>query len=172
MKYLPEKMMLEALSHLDRKLSKPLQLIIGGGGAIVLNHYFSLATTDIDAIPGSGTMIQEIDPLIKEVAKELGLAPDWLNPYFSTFTHVLPSDYGARLVQVGSFKFLEALTLSKEDLLIMKCFAGRMKDGVHARALVKAGANTAFVEKHLSFLQKKGIPGALEAIDFFDEVLE
>jgi hypothetical protein len=60
---------------------------------------------------------------MKEVAKELEIPPDWLNPYYVTFTHVLPADYGSRLITALSFPNLEVQSLSKDDLLIMKCFA-------------------------------------------------
>ena len=164
--------MLKALQALDGKLSRPVKLIVGGGGAIILTHLFPLATADIDAVPGAGTTPEELDPLVKAVAQELSLAPDWLNPYYATFTHVLPSDYSNRLVEVVHHKNLQVLALSKDDLLIMKCFARRMKDRVHARALVQAGANINRVESHIEALIGRQIPGAPEALDFLDEILE
>ena len=136
---------------------------------MILAYHFPLVTTDIDGIPGAGMTAEELDPFIKQVAQELQLAPDWLNPYYVTFTHVLPTDYGTRLVTVLEFLNLKVEALSKEDLLIMKCFAARLKDQPHARALLRAGADAKFVEKHLEQLKKKGIPGAEKALDFLDE---
>ena len=52
----------------------------------------------------------------------------------------------------------------------MKCFAGRKKDVSHARALLKIGADRAFVERHVETLLGRGIPGAREALDFLDEL--
>src|SRR4051794_13510469 len=104
---LTSQLMLNALSHLDNKLAAPLKLIVGGGGALILAHQIPLSTTDIDAIP-KGMEISDLDTLIKEVAQELNLPVDWLNPHYSTFTHVLPQDYGTRLVKIGSFKNIEA----------------------------------------------------------------
>lgn len=161
--------MLQALGALDRLLPRKVKLVIGGGGAMLLAHAYPLATEDIDAIPATGMTVQELDPLVKQVAAQLGIAADWLNPYFSTFTHVLPEDYGQRLVPVGSFKNLEALALSKEDLLIMKCFAGRRKDKTHAVALLRAGADVKRVESRLEELARRRIPGADRAVDFLDE---
>jgi hypothetical protein len=166
---LTAKQMTTGLQALAKKLPRPTRLIIGGGGAMILAHHFPLATTDIDGIPGAGVTAEELDPLIKKVAQELNLAPDWLNPYYVTFTHVLPSDYSSRLILVFEFSNLKVEALSKEDLLIMKCFAGRMKDQPHARALLRAGADSGFVEKHLERLMAKGIPGAEKALDFLDE---
>ena len=139
---------------------------------MLLGHHFPLATTDIDGIPGVGMTMEELDPLVKEVANELKLPKDWLNPYYVTFTHVLPRDYNTRLVSVFQFSRLAVEALSKEDLLIMKCVAGRIKDQPHAKALIQSGANIQFVEKHIESLRIKGIPGAEKALDFLDEILD
>ncbi len=163
--------MLEALGNLDKKLNHPVTLIVGGGGAMILAYQFPLVTTDIDAVPAQGTTPSELDPLIKAVALELKIPPDWLNPYYSTFTHVLPSNYGDRLQPISNFENLKVCALSKDDLLIMKCFAGRTKDRPHARALIQGGANTRFVEAHLESLKNRGIPKSEKALDFLDEVL-
>ncbi|MEO5970190.1 MAG: DUF6036 family nucleotidyltransferase, partial [Bdellovibrionia bacterium] len=133
---LTAEMMETALTCLDKKLNHPVRLIVGGGAAMILAHHFPLATTDIDGIPGAGSTAEELDPFIKQVAIELNIAKDWLNPYYVTFTHVLPPDYSSRLVSVFAFSHLNVLALSKDDLLIMKCFAGRFKDQPHARALL------------------------------------
>jgi len=102
----------------------------------------------------------------------LNLSKDWLNPYYVTFTHVLPNDYNTRLKLVFSFSHLTVEALSKEDLLIMKCFAGRIKDQPHVKALVRSGANIKFAEMHIESLKAKGIPGTEKALDFLDEVLD
>jgi hypothetical protein len=167
---LTAEIMKSALMALDAKLKNSVRLIIGGGGAMILAHHFPLATSDIDGIPGAGMTTEELDPLIKEVAQELNLQKDWLNPYFVTFTHVLPKDYNTRLKLVFQLSRLSVEALSLDDLLIMKCFAGRIKDQPHVKALIQSGANTEFVERHIENLQSKGIPGAEEALDFLDEV--
>ncbi len=161
--------MQKALGALDRKCPQPVQLIVGGGGAMVLAHHFPIATHDIDAVT-KGMPLGEFDLLVKEVAMELGLPGDWLNPYFSTFMFSLPADYGDRLVPIFQGKQLEAKGLSKNDLLILKCMAHRPKDLGHARALVKAGAELQWVEDHLESLKKRAIPGVAKALDFLDEV--
>ena len=168
---LNSRVMHSALDKLDQLLAKPLRLIIGGGGAMVLAYNFPLATSDIDGFP-VGADMAELDKLIKKVAKELMIPGDWLNPYFSTFTHVLPSDYGTRLKPIGSYKKLSVEALSLSDLLIMKCFAGRQKDVVHAKALIKKGADIKFVESHLEHLKKRNIPGAIKSLEFLDDILD
>jgi hypothetical protein len=176
-KPLSKELFLKALKRLDELLGQreaPQQkvtLIAGGGGAMILAHKFPLATTDLDAIPKSISPT-EIDPYVKQIAKEQGLPADWLNPYFSTFTHTLPQDYGDRLIEVWNSKNLSVLALGREDLLIMKCFAGRAKDIAHARALMKAGADVKFVSDHIETLKRKKIPGAEKALDFLDDLME
>ena len=117
-----------AFRRLDDLLVLPLRLIIGGGGAMLLAHEFPLATNDVDGVPAVGGASGGLPTLVERIAEELGLAHDWLNPYFSTFMHVLPSDYEKRLVTVFQADRLRVDALSKNDLLIMKCFAGRPKD--------------------------------------------
>ena len=168
---LTAEIMKKALHKLDQLLTQKITLIVGGGGAMILAHKFPLATTDIDAIP-QGIEVEELNSYIKSVALELGLPADWLNPYFSTFSYVLPQDYKNRLTTVFQGQHIQARALGKEDMLIMKCFAHRKKDIAHARALIKAKANTNFVEKHILSLQDKGHTNAKEAIDFLDDLLE
>src|SRR5690606_12289492 len=118
MSLLTAALMKSSLAKLDAHLTEPLTLIVGGGGAMILAHGYPLSTSDIDAVP-KGMEISELDALVKKVAKENGLPPDWLNPYFSSFTHTLPSDYSDRLVEVFAGKHMKALALGKEEMLIM-----------------------------------------------------
>lgn len=167
---LTAEIMLKAFSSLNEKLDRDVRLIVGGGGAMVLAHQFSLSTSDIDAVPVGGLSLTELVPLIERVADELSLPKDWLNPYYSTFAHVLPSDYGSRLIRVSQLSHLTVDALSADDLLIMKCFAARQKDVVHARALVRKGARVDFVKKHIQFLDGKRIPGTARALTFLSEI--
>ncbi len=138
---------------------------------MLLAHSFPLSTTDIDAIP-QGLTSDELKPFIEQVAKDLGFPPDWLNPWFGSFTHVLPADFSDRLIEVFKGEKILALALGKDDLLIMKCFAHRKKDIAHARALVRAGANTEFVFSRIDELEAKRIPGTKEARAFCEQMIE
>lgn len=160
----------KAFHLLDNNLKNPVTLILGGGGCMILAHGYPLATMDVDALPLQ-TSFEELDPIIKAIAKQLNLPGDWMNPYFSTFTHVLPPDYSRRLTTVFRGKNLTVNALGREDMLIMKCFAHRSKDVSHARALVKAGADVKFVERTIEAHAEKGIPAAAEALDFLDELI-
>jgi hypothetical protein len=168
---LTQKIMLKALGRLDELLTTKVTLIIGGGGAMILAHRYPMGTMDIDAVP-KGIEMKHLDVLVKQIATELELPPDWLNPYFSSFAHTLPSDYGTRLVEVYSGAHLSAQALSIQEMLIMKCFAHRQKDVPHAKALIKAGADIDAVENQIEMLSKKGIPGTTEAADFLQDVLD
>ena len=137
---------------------------------MVLAHNFPLATSDIDGVPAAGMTIDEMAPFIREVASELSIPQDWLNPYYSSFAHVLPSDYGSRLIRVCDLPRLKVDALSKDDLLIMKCFAARQKDTLHARTLARNGARLDFVRSHIDSLGKRKIPGAEKALNFLTEV--
>lgn len=165
-----ESHMRRSLTRLGEILPFDCQLIVGGGGALVMAYHFEFATTDIDAMPVKGVSVEQLDPYIKQVSAELGLAADWLNPYFSTFTHVLPTDYRARLVTILSAGRLTASALGMNELLLMKCFAARLKDKTHARELLRAGADRAAVETQIQRLIERRIPNSERALDFLDEV--
>ncbi len=160
-----------ALSSLDQLLKTEVSLIIGGGGAMLLAHGFPLATTDIDAVP-KGISFEDLKPLVEQIAREQGLPVDWLNPWFSGFTHVLPADFRARTIQVLKGKRLLAEALGREDLLLMKCFAHREKDVAHSRALLKAGTDVLFVQSAIEKLAAKKIPGTVAALDFLDRIID
>lgn len=160
-----------AFRALDERLVAPVTLIAGGGTAMMLAYGIPVRTTDVDAYPARGRL-DDIAPHVREVARALGLAPDWVNPHFETFAHVLPSDYGSRLREVFAGERLRVLALGVEDLLVMKCFAGREKDVGHARALVRHGPDLGIVERRIDELVEKGVPGALDAADFLDDLRE
>ncbi len=61
--------MKSAFEALDRKLSKNVRLVVGGGGAMLLAYNYPLQTTDIDGIPAAGVSIEELAPLILAVAE-------------------------------------------------------------------------------------------------------
>lgn len=167
-------LMKKALQTLNQKLkdagASPLKLLIGGGGAFGLAYQVPIHTADIDGVPFQSALTQaQLDPFVKETGRDLEISPDWLNPYFETFLGSLPSDYGSRLVEVYRGEALAVFALGLEDLLTMKCFAGREKDMPHAKILLRKGADINFVEAHLRSLLQKNYPGAQAAIDFLLE---
>lgn len=138
---------------------------------MILAYSHPLATVDVDAFAARGGLtVADVDALAKKVANKLGIAGDWLNSHFDTYTIVLPSDYSTRLRRVFSGKQLTVDALGPEDLLVMKCFAGRAKDLPHARALLKHVADLDVVDKQLELLVQRRYPKAQEAADYFDEL--
>lgn len=163
--------MLRAFQALDKRLKVDVQIIVGGGAAMLLAHGIPLSTMDIDGLPVHTQMtLAELDPLIKGVARELKINPHWFNSYFGLFTYTIPPDYEKRLKEIYRGEYLKVSAFGIDDLLIMKSFSGREKDIGHARALIQKGANLNFVDDYIQNLKDKGVPGAGEALDFLDEI--
>jgi predicted nucleotidyltransferase len=163
--------MLRALSLLDQRLNDSARLIIGGGAAMTLAYQHPIATQDVDAFAAKGGLrMLELDPVAREVADELQIEPDWLNAHFETFTAVLPRDYATRLKEVFEGKHLRVDALGPEDLLVMKCFAGRDKDRPHARKLLRLAKDLNLVDKQLEYLVEHRYLGAERAADYFDDL--
>jgi len=138
---------------------------------MVLAYDIPISTMDIDGLLiKSEVTLAELDPLVKKVSKDLGLDPQWFNSYFDTYTFTIPSDYESRLKCIYKGDNLEVYALGLEDLLIMKCFAGREKDIGHAKGLMKKKIDLELVERHLEALSQKELPGSQEALDFFDDL--
>lgn len=165
-------LMREALRRLDGHLDAPLRLVIGGGGAMILAYGIPLHTQDVDAFPVQPGQLASIQEKARLVAAELDIEPDWLNSHFETFTFALPSDYASRLREVYRGSWLRADALGPEDLLVMKCMAGRDKDRPHARKLMREARDLDVVDRRLSELAEKGIAKASQACDFFDDLKE
>lgn len=170
-KIIDSKLAIQAFNRLNSLLKKPVKLILGGGTAMIMAHQFPLSTSDVDAVSKNSSLL-EIENEIKQVGAELNLPADWLNPHFSSFMFVLPDDFETRLIQVFSEKFLSVYALGKEDMILMKCFAHRVKDIGHTKFLLQKTANIKLVENQIELLKQKKIPGSSEAFDFLDQILE
>lgn len=162
---------LKAFESLDEKMSGPTRIIVGGGAALMISYGIPISTADVDGVPDKGSPdMAEFKKEVREVGEKLGIPKDWLNDYFSTFLFVLPRDYGGRLVTIFKGDRLEACALGKEDLILMKCFAGRDKDIPHIRALLKKKPDIRMIRSRLDELLEKRIPGAQKASDLFDDI--
>lgn len=170
-KPISQQSMEQAFKLLDKGLDRSTTFILGGGGCMIWAHGYPIATADVDALP-LHISFAEIDDLVKEIGAKLNLPGDWLNPYFSSFTFVLPSDYRSRCLTVFKGKHLVVEALGRQEMLLMKCFAHRPKDLGHARALLKAGVDVKAVEARIEELKGKGIEEADAALDFLDDLLE
>src|SRR4051812_43250342 len=105
-----------AFAALDDELDLHVELVVGGGTAMMLAYHLPVRTTDVDAYP-VGIAFDVIADRIRAVARRLGLPGDWINPHFETFAHVLPDDYGHRLRSIFQGRHLHARALGVEDLL-------------------------------------------------------
>lgn len=165
---------LKALKSLDEKLAdSPLPkvtLTVGGGGAMILKHDYSGSTVDIDAVP-SNVDFEELKPFMAEVAKELKIAPDWLNPYYQAFTIYLPKDSKNRMSDIYVGKKLLVKSLGAEEVLIMKLMAGRAKDMSHIKHLLKMKIDISIVENRLQELKTLFPKLADKALDLLDDLL-
>ena len=172
-RHLDRRSALRAFEAIDARLPADTHLVVGGGAAMSLAYGHTLTTEDVDAFTARGGLsMAELDGAAREVAAKMGLAPDWLNAHFATFTHVLPGDYGNRLREVFRGAHLTVSALGPEDLLVMKCFSGRDKDRGHARRLLSLAADLDLVSAHLDALIEKRVPGAQRAADWFDDLCD
>lgn len=168
-----KKTMLQAFREVDRKLKSPVNVIVGGGAAMLLAYGVPLATHDIDGfLTETSVTAAEFDLLVKAVASEMKINPQWFNSFFDSFTYTIPPDYKERLAKIYKGKFLQVSAFGKEDLLVMKCFSGREKDIGHAKAILKRGVDLEAVEAQIENLKSKGVPNAQKAIDFLEDVCE
>lgn len=170
-KIIDKKLALEAFKQLDKLLKKPVKLILGGGTAMIMAHNFPLSTSGVDAVAKDSSLL-EIETEIRQVATQLNLPPDWLNPHFSSFMYTLPMDFEDRLIKVFDEYYLSVFALGKEDMLLMKCFAHRIKDKGHAHFLIKNNLDITIVERQIELLRQKKIPGSVEAFNFLDQIIE
>lgn len=165
----------QALTRLDELLfndgGNPLTLVIGGGGSMILNFNYHGSTVDIDAVP-LNTNFDDLKPYMEQVAWELKIAGDWLNPYYQAFTHYLPADAKDRMKTVMKGHVIEVKSLGPEDVLIMKLMAGRAKDYSHIQHLLKLKPKLKIVENRLTELIKIHPKIAEKALDRLDDLTE
>lgn len=166
---------LKALKLLDSKIAqagiKKVTLTIGGGGSMILQHHYNGGTVDIDAVPLEIDM-ESLKPFVESVARELGISPDWINPYYQAFTIYLPEDSRNRMSVTFKGERLIVQSLGVEDILIMKLMAGRAKDKPHIMHLLKLSPDLKIVENRLEELTKMYPELAQRALDLFDDLTE
>ncbi|MCR4566591.1 MAG: hypothetical protein K5769_00910 [Pseudobutyrivibrio sp.] len=102
----------------------PAEIIIVGGGSIMLNYGFRKSTQDFDImLSGGGSDIKDI---IHRVAEKYNLPDDWMNTDFKRTI-----SYSNKLRQVSSHMFsfnhnsLEIRTIKDEYLIAMKMISAR-----------------------------------------------
>ncbi len=165
---------LNALQLLDEKLSEQgmgaVDLVVGGGASMILEYGYPGTTLVLDAVPQT-TDLNDLRESMEQVARELGLNGDWLNPYFSAFTVYLPKDAPLRMRLILEGKCLRVRTLGPEDILTMKLMAGRPKDFGHIKHLLKLNLDLQITERSLESIRAVYPSEAKRALDRLDDFL-
>ena len=114
---------LKEVAKIYRKAGKmPAEIIIIGGGSVMLNYGFRTMTNDIDAyIQASSTM----KDAIQQVGNKYDLPYGWLNEDFKNTSSFTP-----RLAQYSQYyrtfsNIVSVRTVSAEHLVAMKLMSGR-----------------------------------------------
>jgi hypothetical protein len=137
-----------AFAVLGARLPRPTRVVIAGAGALVLGGQLKRATTDCDVVLAQPDMGQ-LQEHIHAVAERLGLVGGWLNGSAQTYVEILPTDYESRLHSLPAYGRLQVLVLDRQDVLVMKLFAGRPRDLADVTALAPTSAEFAFARAQL-----------------------
>ncbi len=98
------------------------EIVIAGGGSVLLNHDFRDTTNDLDAIIGSDSAMKEA---ISIIADRYELPPDWINSDFK-----YTSSFSKRLREVSVHyrtfsNILDVRTVPDKYIVAMKLESGR-----------------------------------------------
>jgi hypothetical protein len=111
---------LTRLGELCAEKNSRVEIAIYGGTVMMLAYDCREATKDIDAIFHPPELIE---PLIKQVAREQGLAEDWMNNGVATFVAGREEQVRFSELQITGVVITRP---SAKYLLAMKCRAGRL----------------------------------------------
>ena len=150
----------DAFAALGERLRKPTRVLIGGAGALILRGELSRATTDCDVLHAHPDMGQ-LQSDIRTVAESCGLPSGWLNGSAQTYAEILPPDYESRLHSLPRFGRLQVMVLHRQDVLVMKLYAGRPRDLADIAALAPTDTELQFARNQLKRL--RGIDAARAA---------
>jgi hypothetical protein len=143
----------EAFAVLGARLQKPSRVLIGGAGALILGGELQRATVDCDVLL-SQPDIGQLQADIRAVAEHCGLVGGWLNGSAQTYAEILPPDYESRLHSLPMFGRLQVMVLHRQDVIVMKLFAGRPRDLADIAALVPTAAELEFARRELPRLTR------------------
>ncbi len=147
MEKLGPKLLRPILESLDAKLharGESRELIVCGGGALLILDIIDRQTRDIDVIA------PELDLVLKEVAaevgKEFGLEPEWLNNGPASLSRDLEVGWETRVQCIYEGRRLKMHALSNRDLLASKLFAYCDRDEDDLSDILKMRPSIAEVE--------------------------
>lgn len=100
----------------------PAEIILIGGGSILINYGFRNSTTDLDAIIHASSAMKES---INEIGDKYNLPNGWLNTDF-----VKTTSYSTKLIEHSKYyrtfsNVLQVRTVSSEYLIAMKLLSAR-----------------------------------------------
>ncbi len=151
----------KALRRLGAVVEYPsdIEVLLVGGAAGMITGVLPTArvTTDCDVmvcIPGDA--MAAVESGAERVAKELGLAPNWLNSDVQLRVDTLADGWERRKISVGTYGRLWVWAASRPDLIAMKVLAGREQDIEDLAAMRVRRDDVEFVRSYLDTLGGKG----------------
>ena len=141
-----------ALAALSEQVHSRTEIVLGGAGALILMGELQRATSDCDVLysdPDMGRLQEDI----RAVALRLGLTSGWLNGSIQSYLDILPPDYRSRLHSLPMPGQLQVFVLHRQDVLVMKLFAGRPRDMVDVETFNPTAEELAFVATQLPRLR-------------------
>jgi len=143
----------EAFAALGDRLQTPVCVTIGGAGALILSGDLHRATADCDvlrSLPDIGQVLGDI----RAVATRCGLPSGWLNGSAQSYAEILPPDYETRLRSLPAVGHLQVMVIHRQDMLVMKLYAGRPRDLADVEILAPTSAELAFARSQLPRLTR------------------
>lgn len=120
-----EQLLKELAKEYRRQVGKriPAEIVLVGGGALLLGYGFRHSTYDIDALISAASALKDA---ARQVGNLHGLSADWLNTDFQTTVSYSPkllehSDYYKKFSNVLTVRYVKS-----EYLIAMKLMSGRV----------------------------------------------
>jgi hypothetical protein len=152
---LDRRLLLELLADVGDRLNDEVEVTLAGGCAGMLTAELPATRTTVDcdvtrSEPETG--FASLRQAAIEVAKQRGLAEDWLNNRVEQLD-VLPSGWRRRRVATGLFGRLRVWCVGRTDLLAMKVYAGRLQDRTDVLDMKPSVEEVEFVRRYLDQLR-------------------
>jgi len=157
-----------ALEALGRRAPYPVSLVLGGSAALILRDALRRPTDDGDVV-SSEPGLDQLQPLIRDVANTEQLPAGWLNGSIQSYTYILAPDYTERLVELPPFDRLRVSLLSRQDIVLMKVYGMRPRDVADLQSLAPSFDDLQFVSRNVARIALKEPQKAREMRAFLDE---
>jgi Nucleotidyltransferase of unknown function (DUF6036) len=157
-----------ALNALGERRRTRTDIVVGGAGALILTGELPRATSDFDVLYSDPDMGQ-LQEDIRAIADQFNLTPEWLNGSIQSYLDVLPPDYQTRLRTFPTRGNLHIALLHRQDVIVMKLFAGRPRDLNDVAVLQPTLEELDFVRHELSRLELIDPARSLRIQSFLDQ---